>query len=240
MTEGGAGRLAAALIAYGDVASPVFTSASVNQSANNNTILANGSYGLSAIEAKVDTAITDVGNLNNVSAADVNAQCDAAIETYKLDHLISAAAAEDEVADNSIIARLAATEGDWSEFNDENHSLEALRVRGDAAWSSGASNPNVLLEAEVATVGSQTSFTLASGSDEDDAYNDQAIVLYDDSNSDYPSVRVVSDYTGASKTVTIDSGADFTLGTDDSVKIFVTAPGTSAPTAAQVADAVWD
>lgn len=98
----------------------------------------------------------------------------------------------------------------------------------------GAENPNVLLSAEVATVTSQTEFTLATGSDQDDAYNDQSIVLYDDNNSDYPSVRVVSDYTGATKTVTIDSAADFTLGTDDSVRIFVTAPGTTAPTVSQI------
>jgi len=59
----------------------------------------------------------------------------------------------------------------------------------------GASE-DVLLSAEVATVTSQTVFTLATGSDEDDCYNGQTIVLYDDSNSDYPSVRYVTDYTG--------------------------------------------
>lgn len=101
-------------------------------------------------------------------------------------------------------------------------------------------NPNVLLSAEIATITSQTEFTLATGSDVDGAYDDQSIVLYDDTNSDFPSVRVVSSYTGATKTVVIDSAPDFTLGADDSVRIFVTAPGTSAPTAAQVADAVWD
>ncbi len=103
-----------------------------------------------------------------------------------------------------------------------------------------ASNPNVLLTAEIAAVSDQTHFTLATGSDQDDAYNDQAIALYDDSNSDYPCVRVVVDYTGATKTVQIDSAPVFTLGEDDSVNIFATAPGTTAPTAAQVADAVWD
>lgn len=77
-------------------------------------------------------------SLNAQAKLDVNAEADTALSDIKLDHLISAAAAEDEVADNSLIARLAATEGDWSEFNDENHSLEALRVRGDAAWSASA------------------------------------------------------------------------------------------------------
>ncbi|MCP3685835.1 MAG: hypothetical protein GY861_24565, partial [bacterium] len=104
----------------------------------------------------------------------------------------------------------------------------------DAHNGSGTSNPNMLLEAEIATVSTQTSFTLATGSTVDDAYNDQAIVLYDDSNSDYPSVRVITNYVGATKTVTLDSAADFTLGADDSVKVFVTAPGTAAPTVGQI------
>jgi len=125
-------------------------------------------------------------------------------------------------------------------FDNQTDSEEAIRDRGDADWSSGASNSNVLLAAEIATVTSQIEFTLATGSDQDDAYKDQAIVLYDDTNSDFPSVRVISSYTGATKTVVIDSAPDFTLGADDSVRVFVTAPGTTAPTATTVADAVWD
>ena len=63
--------------------------------------------------------------------------------------------------------------------------------------------------AAIATMSSQTQFTLTDGPDFDDAFNGQTIVLYDVSNSDYPSVRVVSDYAGATKTVTIDSAAGF-------------------------------
>lgn len=59
-------------------------------------------------------------------------------------------------------------------------------------------------------------------------------MLYDDSNNNYPSIRKITDYVGATKTVTINSGADFTLAADDSVKIFVTAPGTTAPTVEEV------
>jgi len=175
--------------------------------------------GTAATPAEVATALTDI----------------------KLDHLVAVAEADDPV-DDSIIAKLASSDGDWSGFNYTADSLEAIRDRGDADWSSGAAaNPNMLLEAEIAVVNSQTEFTLASGSDKDDAYNDQSIVLYDDSNSDYPNTRVITDYVGATKTVTIDSATtDWTLGTDDSVKVFVTAPGSSAPTAAQNADAVWD
>ena len=119
-------------------------------------------------------------------------------------------------------------------------SLEAIRNRGDAAWSAAAGNPSVLIDTTAAVITDQTHFTLTAGSDIDDAYKDQAIVLYDASNSDYPSVRKVSAYTGATKTITLDSAPDFTIVNGDGVKTFVTAPGTTAPTAAQNADAVWD
>lgn len=118
--------------------------------------------------------------------------------------------------------------------------ISDLQSHGDANWGSSGENPNVLLSSEISSVTSQTEIILTSGSDQDDAYNNQSIVLYDDSNSDYPSVRVVTDYVGSTKTITIDNAPDFTLGSDDSVRIFVTAPGSTAPTAAQVADAVWD
>ena len=73
-----------------------------------------------------------------VGTAATPAEVATALTDIKLDHLIHAAAAEDEVADNSVIARLAATEGNWSEFDDTTDSLEAIRVRGDDEWTTGA------------------------------------------------------------------------------------------------------
>ncbi|MCK4528012.1 hypothetical protein KAW18_11640 [candidate division WOR-3 bacterium] len=119
-------------------------------------------------------------------------------------------------------------------FSNQTDGIEAIRDRGDAAWSAGAANPNMLLDAEIATVTDQTHFTLATGSDVDDAYKDQTIVIYDDTNSDFPSVRKANAYTGATKTITLDSAPDFTLGADDSIKIFATAPGTTAPTVGEI------
>ncbi|NIT55414.1 MAG: hypothetical protein GWN00_04005 [Aliifodinibius sp.] len=76
----------------------------------------------------------------------------------------------------------------------------------------------------------------------DDVYNNQTIVLFDDSDDDAPSVRTVSDYDGDTQTVTLSAAPDFTVASDDSVKIFVTPAAVSltGPTAADVADAVWD
>lgn len=67
--------------------------------------------------------------------ADINAEVDTAIETYKLDHLIAVADGDDPV-NGSIIAdmcSLSAT-SDWSTFVNTTDSLQAIRDRGDAAW----------------------------------------------------------------------------------------------------------
>lgn len=109
-----------------------------------------------------------------------------------------------------------------------------------APGGGGSTNPNMLLDTTVSSVTSQTEFVLTAGSDVNDSYNDQSIVLYDATNGDYPSIRKIVDYTGSTKTVIIDSAPDFTLAAGDGIKVFVTAPGSTAPTAAQVADAVWD
>lgn len=55
------------------------------------------------------------------------------LDELKLDHLIAVAESDDPV-DNSIIAKLAATGGDWSTFAGSTDSLQGIRDRGDAAW----------------------------------------------------------------------------------------------------------
>jgi len=108
--------------------------------------------------------------------------------------------------------------------------LGAIKTAIDAIAASA------LLVAEIAAVTDQTHFTLATGSDIDDAYTNMGIVLYDDTNNDYPCVRKVADYVGATKTVTINSAPNFTLGADDSVLIFSVVPGGTAPTATEIVD----
>ena len=55
------------------------------------------------------------------------------LDELKLDHLIAVAESDDPV-DNSIIAKLAATGGDWSTFVGSTASLQGIRARGDDAW----------------------------------------------------------------------------------------------------------
>ena len=85
-------------------------------------------------------ARVDVASIEGSDATDqINAACDAAIETYGLDHLVSASVAGSDVTDNSIIARLVSKEStaDWDDFVNTTDSLQALRDRGDSAWTTG-------------------------------------------------------------------------------------------------------
>jgi hypothetical protein len=100
--------------------------------------------------------------------------------------------------------------------------------------------PVLLLDTTIASVISQTEFTLASGSDIDNSYKDQAVTVYDASNNDYPSVRKCIAYLGGTKRVTLDSAPDFTIIEGDATKIFVASSASDAPTTEEIADAVWD
>lgn len=119
-------------------------------------------------------------------------------------------------------------------------SQEAIRDRGDAAWGSAGSAPQVLVDTDVASVVDQTHLRLTAALGANDTYNNMTVVLYDASASNTPSVRKISDFVDANNEIVLDSAADFTVVAGDGVKIFVTPPGTTAPTAAQVADQVWD
>lgn len=61
------------------------------------------------------------------------------ITDYGLDHLVSASVAGADVADNSVFARLVSSSAtaDWDDFVNTTDSLQALRDRGDAAWTTG-------------------------------------------------------------------------------------------------------
>lgn len=82
-----------------------------------------------------DWASAGAGDSNTTAGVELG--CRQAIVTYKLDHLLYAADGDDPV-NNSVIALLAAIGGDWSTFDKTTESLEALRNRGDAAWTGSA------------------------------------------------------------------------------------------------------
>lgn len=112
-------------------------------------------------------------------------------------------------------------------------SLEAIRNRGDSSWVTGGGGSDRLLmvDTTIATLASQTSFTLTAGSTDDDAYNGCTIVVEDVSTSTQKAVGIVDSYTGSTKTITLleDPGV-FTMAATD--KVYILAEKSIKPTTA--------
>jgi len=177
-------------------------------------------------------ARVDVASIEGSDATDqINAACDAAIETYGLDHLVSASVAGSDVADNSIVAKLVSKEStaDWDDFANTTDSLQALR---DQTGSGLTAIPwNSSWDAEVQS-----------------ECNDALVALgLDHMVSASVAGSDVADDSIIAKLVSKESTADWDdfVNTTDSLQAlrdrgdasWITA---SPPTAASIADAVWD
>lgn len=79
--------------------------------------------------------------------------------------------------------------------------------------------PNAILNTTVATLASQTSFTLTNGPAEDDALNGSVIVIHDVASAVQLTQVAVLDYTGATKTVTLAAAGTYTVATTDNVSV---------------------
>ena len=91
-----------------------------------------------------------------------------------------------------------------------------------------------LVSTTIATLASQTSFTLTVGSADNDAYNNCLIIVSDKASAIQKAVGYISDYTGATKTVTLaaDPGI-FTMAAGDNVSV-IAMRGTDAAALASV------
>lgn len=81
--------------------------------------------------------------------------------------------------------------------------------------------PDAMLNTTIATLASQTSFTLTSGSADNDAYNGCVAVIHDVASGVQMAIGYISDYVGATKTVTLaaDPGI-FTMAATDNIAIY--------------------
>lgn len=115
-----------------------------------------------------------------------------------------------------------------SELNDV--AATAIVSSGAITTSGGAvstvtnlTNPNVpllLQRTTIATLASQTSFTLTAGSADNAAYNRALVVVTDSVTATQKCVGVVSAYTGSTRTVTLDADPGvFTMAAGDSIDI---------------------
>lgn len=107
----------------------------------------NGRVDVAAVAGTAQTANDNGADLNTlvtrvpdtVSLANINAEVDTALIDVGLDHLVSAAVIGTDITDNSIIARMvsSAATADWDTYVNTTDSLQAIRDRGDAAWTTG-------------------------------------------------------------------------------------------------------
>jgi hypothetical protein len=78
-----------------------------------------------------------------------------------------------------------------------------------------------LLDTTIATLATQTGFTLSGGSASNDAYNRCVAVVHDIASGVEIATGVVSDYVGSTKTVTLDADPGiFTMAAGDHISIF--------------------
>jgi hypothetical protein len=93
-----------------------------------------------------------------------------------------------------------------------------------------------LADTTIATLDTQTSFTLTTGSADDNAYNGQAFIFTDVSTATQKGIAFASDYTGSTKTVTLEAAPIFTIAATDLVTVVPAGGSTSVPVTAQLAD----
>lgn len=120
-----------------------------------------------------------------------------------------------------------------------------VAIHGDSGASQNAEKyfdgtgfGDILVRTVISSLSSQTSFVLTAGATQDDAYNDRLIIIEDNGASTSKCVASVSDYTGASKTVTLaaDPGI-FTIAAGDIVTILAVRSGTELDSISSLATA---
>ena len=175
--------------------------------------------------------------------ADAQSEVQDAIEVNNLDHLLKIAAVVGDIVDSSVVARLASKSATpaFTSYDNTTDSLEAIRDRGDASWSASASDPVLLLETTIATLTSQTVFTLTAGSADNDPYTSHLCIIVDSVTANQKATCVVSDYVGSTRTVTLRDTPEFTIAVGDTVRMLALGDPvatTLSPTLGVVSDGV--
>lgn len=96
--------------------------------------------------------------------------------------------------------------------------------------------PDAVLNTTIATLASQTSFTLTAGPADNDALNGCVCVIHDVASAVQLGFGVVSDYVGSTKTVTLDAGVSFTAAATDNISFYPPSNVHAISTSAAAAD----
>lgn len=269
---GVAGSLAAAIDAMNSLLAArlvgtIATGTHNPQSGDGYGILNSGTHGNAALKTLIDDVPTNaelaasqaaaddatlaaIAALNNLSAAQVNAEVDAAIETYHLDHLLAADydPANKPGVSTALLNELIENDGGVSRYT-ANALEQAPSGAGSDPWAtslpgsytsgqagnilgnrldvavssiSSAASPQLLQTTTIATLTSQTVFTLTAGSADNDAYNLGSTciaIITDQATATQKAAVRISDYVGGTRQVTLASAPAFTIAVGDAVSI---------------------
>src|SRR3990170_487179 len=211
-----AGQIAAAFKQFFDVGTPTGTMKAITNVVTATNLTTNNDktgYSINGTKTTLDA-------LNDVSTAQVNAEVDTALADANLDHLAGTATAIPAIPAGTYIDQM--MDDGTAVYDRTTDSLQAVRDRGDSAWTTGAGGSDRLLmvDTTIATLASQTSFTLTAGSADNNAYLNCTIVIEDAATATQKAVGLISAYTGATKTVTLKyDPAIFTMAATDKVYI---------------------
>jgi hypothetical protein len=214
-----ADAITAAKIADGAIDAATFAAGAINASA----IAADAITAAKIADGAIDAATFAAGAINAAAIA-----ADAITAAKIADGAIDAATFAASAIDATAIASNAITAAKIADG-----AIDRATLAADTGLQTIRSN--------TAASGAATTITLdASASATDDFYNNTYI--YITGGTGVGQARFISDYVGATKVATVNSAWVTNPANDSTFAIipFSTIPGASAPTAADVADAVWD
>lgn len=84
--------------------------------------------------------------------------------------------------------------------------------------------PDAIINTSIATLATQTGFTLTAGPAENDALNGCVVCIHDVASAVQLGFAEISDYTGSSKTVALKAATTFTVAAGDNISIFRPSP----------------
>lgn len=106
------------------------------------------------------------------------------------------------------------------EVNASHISGDSVAADNAESYFDGTGYGEILVRTTIATLSTQTSFTLTAGSADNDAYNGCIMVIQDAATPEQKAVAVISDYVGSTKTITLlNDPTVFTIATTDIVTI---------------------
>lgn len=115
------------------------------------------------------------------------------------------------------------TAGFWNAGSEYLVAIDAVTI--DAVTTGGwiarfrIGYPDAVLDTTIATLASQTSFTLTTGPAEDSALVGSVVIIHDIASAVQMGYGLITAYTGASKTVTLAAGTTFTAAAGDNISV---------------------